>query len=71
MDMVYDILIKHKRSMHVDDIIAALEIAFAVKVDKESLVSALSKRVARHDRFVKTAPNTFGLLSAEGKGGKQ
>jgi hypothetical protein len=35
--------------------------AFGVSVDRESLVSSLTKKVARQDRFVRTAKNTFGL----------
>jgi hypothetical protein len=43
-------------------IIARIEQAFAVSVDRESLVSALSKKVARRDRFARTEKNTFALL---------
>jgi hypothetical protein len=35
--------------------------AFSVRVDRESLVSSLTKKIARGDRFVRTQPNTFGL----------
>jgi hypothetical protein len=34
---------------------------FGVQVDRESLVSSLTKKIARGDRFVRTEPNTFGL----------
>jgi hypothetical protein len=62
VDMAYDIL-KHARSpLHVSVIIERIEQAFGVKVDRESLVSALSKKVARRDRFVRTEKNTFALL---------
>jgi len=30
-------------------------------VDRESLVSPLTKKIARGDRFVRTDKNTFGL----------
>jgi len=33
-----------------------------VTLDRESIVSALTKRVARKDRFARTAPNTFSVL---------
>jgi hypothetical protein len=33
-----------------------------VALDRESIVSALSKRVARRDRFARTGPNTFSIL---------
>lgn len=70
MDMVYDILTDVGHPQHVDDLISALAKKFTVTVDKESLVSALTKRVARHDRFMKIAPNTFALLSEKERGGK-
>jgi hypothetical protein len=48
--------------MHVSRLIAAIQESFDIAIDSESLVSALSKRVARNDRFTRTAPNTFALL---------
>ena len=63
MDIVYDILSESQRPIHVDDIIDIAEKRFDKKFDKESIVSALSKRVSRQDRFIKTAPNTFFLIS--------
>ena len=38
-----------------------IERAFGVAVDRESLVSSLTKKVARGDRFVRTGRNTFAL----------
>jgi hypothetical protein len=69
MDMVYDILLAAERPMHVDAILAAVKKRFGVQLDKESVVSALAKRVKRHDRFIKTGPNTFSLLTQEVGGG--
>lgn len=63
VDVVYDILIGAQRPMHVDTIIALAEERFDLKLEKESIVSALSKRIKRQDRFIKTAPNTFSLLT--------
>jgi hypothetical protein len=63
MDIIYDILSESQKSMHVDDIIDIAEKRFDKKFDKESIVSALAKRVSRQDRFIKTAPNTFFLIS--------
>jgi hypothetical protein len=63
MNVVYDILSESQRPMHVDDIIVIAEKRFDKKFDKESIVSALAKRVSRQDRFIKTAPNTFFLIS--------
>lgn len=70
MDMVYNILLSVQHPMHVDAIITEAQKRFNIKLDKESLVSALAKRVKRQDRFVKTAPNTFSLISHNMGGGR-
>lgn len=62
MDMVTDILRREARPLHISDILAAVEKRFGVPLDRESVVSAMSKRVARQDRFMRTAPNTFALI---------
>jgi hypothetical protein len=41
--------------------LSRIETRFGVPVDRESLVSSLTKKVARGDRFVRTEKNTFGL----------
>ncbi len=69
MDMVYDVLQDAKGPMHVNDILAEIEKRFGIKPDKDSLVSALTKCIRRHDRFMKTAPNTFALLTQDVGGG--
>lgn len=71
VDIVYDILANAQHPMHIDAIIAAAQNRFDVKLDKESIVSALTKRIKRQDRFVKTGPNTFSLLSLYPEGGKR
>jgi len=65
MDMVYDILNQAQKPMHVNDIIAIAKDRFDIELDKESIVSALAKRVKRQDRFIKTSPNTFFLIAQE------
>jgi hypothetical protein len=62
VDMAYDILKRARSPLHVEQIIERIEQAFGLLVDRESLVSALSKKVARRDRFVRTEKNTFALL---------
>ena len=61
VDMAYDILKKARAPLHVSAILARLHSTFHLTVDRESLVSSLSKKVARGDRFLRTAKNTFGL----------
>ena len=62
MDMVEDILRHEGRPLHIIDILAAVHKRFGVELDRESVVSAISKRVARQHRFMRTAPNTFTLI---------
>ena len=62
MDMIVDILQRERRPLHITDLLAAVEKRFDIQLDRESVVSAISKRVARQDRFMRTAPNTFALI---------
>lgn len=62
MDMIEDILRREARPLHINDILSAVHKRFDVELDRESVVSAISKRVARQDRFMRTAPNTFALI---------
>ena len=61
VDMAYDVLKKARGPLHVSEILPRIQASFGVAVDRESLVSSLTKKVARGDRFVRTAKNTFGL----------
>jgi hypothetical protein len=70
MDMVYDILVHAHSPLHVDEIIALAQVQFDLKLDKESVVSALAKRIKRHDRFIKTGPNTYALIDRDWPGGR-
>lgn len=65
IDMVFDILKKAQKPLHVTEILEAVERQFGAELDRESVVSALTKKVRRGDRFVRTDKNTFAL-----KGGK-
>lgn len=62
VDMAFDILRKARSPLHVSDIITRIRSHFGIAVDRESLVSSLTKKVARRDRFTRTDKNTFGLL---------
>ena len=69
VDMIYDILKDSMSPIHIDQLIVDAEKKFDVKLEKESVVSALAKRIKRNDRFVKTAPNTYFLIDQKGEGG--
>jgi hypothetical protein len=62
VDMAYEILKRARSPLHVSVIIQRIEQSFGVAVDRESLVSALAKKVARRDRFARPEKNTFALL---------
>ena len=61
VDMAYDVLKKARSPLHVSELLDRIHAAFGVTVDRESLVSSLSKKVARQDRFLRTEKNTFAL----------
>jgi hypothetical protein len=61
VDMAYDVLKKTRSPLHVSELLARMQSSFGVTVDRESLVSSLSKKVARQDRFLRTGKNTFSL----------
>jgi hypothetical protein len=62
MSMIEDILRQEGGPLHISDILTAVHKRFGVELDRESVVSAISKRVARRDRFLRIAPNTFALI---------
>ena len=61
VDMAYDILKKARAPLHVTELLKRIESTFGVRVDRESLVSSLTKKVSRGDRFLRTEPNTFSV----------
>jgi hypothetical protein len=61
VDMAFDILKKARAPLHVSEILVRIHFTFQATVDRESLVSSLTKKVARGDRFLRTGKNTFGL----------
>jgi hypothetical protein len=61
MDMAIDILRRAQRPLHISEIIAQVKTKYGVALDRESLVSALVKKVHRHQGLSRTAPNTFQI----------
>ena len=61
VNMAFDILKKVRTPLHVSEIIDRIQTQFGVVIDRESLVSSLSKKVARQDRFLRPEKNTFSL----------
>lgn len=61
VDMAVDILKKARSPLHVSVILERIQTQFGVTVDRESLVSSLTKKVVRGDRFLRPEKNTFSL----------
>ena len=61
MDMAIDILHRSGGPLHVSEIIAQVKGKYGMDLDRESLVSALVKKVHRHQGLSRTAPNTFRI----------
>lgn len=66
IDMVHDVLRRAGKPLHVSEIIERVQKLHGFKLERESIVSTLVKKVNRGDRFVRTDKNVFGL-----KGGSQ
>ena len=61
VDMAYDVLKKARGPLHITELLTRIHAGFRVTVDRDSLVSSLTKKVARGNRFVRPAKNTFAL----------
>jgi hypothetical protein len=66
MNMAIDILRRAQKPLHISEIIAQVKTKYDVALDRESLVSALVKKVHRRQGLSRTAPNTF-QIETEGK----
>jgi len=62
MDILYDILLAAHGPLHIHDILQRAKKDFHRPLQRESLVSALTKKVLDQNTFGRTAPNTFDLL---------
>jgi hypothetical protein len=61
MSIITDILSSAGAPLHVSEIIRQAREQHGVGLDRESVVSALSKKVKKGVTVVRTGPNTFGL----------
>jgi hypothetical protein len=59
IDMALDILRQARKPLHVSEILAQVKAKYKTNLDRESLVSALVKKVHRNQGLTRTAPNTF------------
>ena len=61
MSMITDILSSAGTPQHVSEIMRQAKEQYGVGLDRESVVSALTKKVKKGVAFVRTGPNTFGI----------
>jgi hypothetical protein len=61
IEMVQDVLRRAGQPLHVSDIIERVEKRHGLRLERESIVSTLVKKVKRGDRFVRTGKNVFAL----------
>jgi len=61
LDIVEDILVSSKHPLHISKIIENAKHHCHVTLERDSIVSALIKKIKAGSRFVRVAPNTFGL----------
>ena len=61
IDLAWRILKNAGRPLHVSEIIQIAQSDFKVKLERDSIVSGIIKKINAGKMFVKTAPNTFAL----------
>jgi len=61
MSIIVDILSSAGTPLHISEIIRQTKEQYGTVLDRESAVSALTKKVKKGTTFIRTAPNTFGL----------
>jgi hypothetical protein len=65
IDMVQDVLRRAGKPLHVTEIIERVHKLHGLELERESIVSTLTKKVNRGDRFVRTDKNIFALKGGE------
>ena len=61
IEMVHDVLRRAGKPLHISEILDRVEKLHGRRLDRESIVSSLVKKIARGDRFVRTDKNVFTL----------
>ena len=61
LSIIRDVLIAASSPLHVSEIIHQAYELYGITLDRESVVSALTKKVKKGVTFIRTGPNTFGL----------
>ena len=61
IDMVNDVLRRAGKPLHISEILERVEKLHGRRLDRESVVSSLVKKIARGERFLRTDKNVFTL----------
>jgi len=67
IDIVQNVLSSAGRPLHVADIIQMAAKHYQVKLNRDSIVSAILKKINAGQTFIRTAPNTFALKTYTSK----
>ncbi len=62
-----DILNSAGHPLHISDIIRLAEQRYQIKLHRDSIVSAILKKINADQTFIRTAPNTFALKTYTAK----
>lgn len=65
IDLVYDVLKRAGKPLHISEIIERVHRLHGLELERESIVSTLTKKVIRGSRFVRTDKNVFGLKGGD------
>lgn len=61
IDIAYNVLHDAGKPLHVSEIVQLAKEVYDVQLERDSIVSAILKKVKADQTFVRTAPNTFAL----------
>lgn len=67
IDIVHNVLKAADHPLHVSDIIKMAEQHYQVNLNRDSIVSAILKKINAGQTFIRTAPNTFALKTYTSK----
>ena len=63
IDIAHNVLNDAGKPLHVTEIVRLAKEVYDVQLERDSIVSAMLKKVNAGQTFIRTAPNTFALTS--------
>ncbi|MFH1955025.1 MAG: HTH domain-containing protein [Pseudomonadota bacterium] len=63
IDIAHNVLNDAGKPLHITEIVQQAKEVYDVQLDRDSIVSAMLKKVNAGQTFIRTAPNTFALTS--------